>query len=129
MIGRRKIIGGVFGLLGLGAVGYGGSLAACAITDRRQALIRPLFPALSPLYAHKALGQAWLQVETADDIFEALTSHDGLMQATLLPGTLSQDSLSEVIRQDFQRGELVEIDRWVVTKSEARIAAAKTLLA
>lgn len=124
MIGRRVFLAGA-GLLGAGALGYGGSLVACA-GDRRAAMIRPLFQVIPRLHAPNTIGLAWLQVETPDDIVEGLMAHPMLMQTALLPdhtGTQAEH-LMQAIRADFRQGDTVALDRWVVTRSEARIAAA-----
>ncbi|MEO1606425.1 MAG: hypothetical protein AAFU34_13990 [Pseudomonadota bacterium] len=123
MIGRRLFLGSL-GLMGLGAVGYGGSLAACTARGTDTAMLRPLLVALGSMQAPERIGDAWLRQEKLPEIAKALTAEPDLMRAVLIPDDAKrQVALADVIRAEFARGDIVVADRWVVSRTEARLAA------
>lgn len=123
MIGRRFLVGGL-GLLGLGAVGYGGSLAICRLGGTDMAMLRPLFAGLGGMRTPERVGKAWLDHEQTEEIARALLAHPDLMRAVLIPQEAArQRELAWIIRAEFARGDIVVADRWVVSRTEARLAA------
>lgn len=126
MIGRRKLLlGGGAGILGAGAVAYGGSLAVCSAMDDRLALIRPLFVALADIRAPESVGRAVLEHEGPERLPELILARQPLVSATLLPtAEARRDRLSGIVRDEFRQGDILQEDRWVVARSEALIAGA-----
>lgn len=129
MIGRRFLLTGGLGLLGLSAVGYGGSLAACSMTDERRAMLDMLLAAFEPRRMPAQVGDDWLARESAEYIVAALLSQDDLVQAALLPETgVRRAVLADVIRNEFSRGQMVVAGNWVVSTTEARLAALQRIV-
>lgn len=123
-IGRRLVLTGL-GAVGLGALGYGGSLAACRMGDSREAMLRPLFIALDRVPEPERLGRAWLETEGWEQAANGLLARRDLIGAALLPDAgARRDAIGTAIRADFARSETVLVDGWVVALSEARLAAA-----
>lgn len=127
LLGRRPFLTGGLGLLGAGAVTWGGSLAACSASGRETAmLIQPLFVALADLRARDQIGQAFLEETGAEPLLAQIAARRDLISAALIPG--DQDRLihlQDTIRQDFAAGDVVLANRWVVARCEAQIAAAR----
>ncbi len=126
-IGRRALfLSGLGGLLGAGAIGYGGSLAACAMWGDRQAILRPLYPAIASIPAWSEIGAAWLAEETLEDITETLIRDPAVFAALIQSeAQLRQTRIIELVRAEFQSRRVVMAGRWVVAQTEARIAAAR----
>lgn len=120
--GRRTLLAGL-GVLGLGAVGYGGSLGGCAIRSSRQALLESLFVARHDILAPRELGRAWLEREAAPDAASALLGQPGLTGALLAPdpGT-RRGRIRTVVAEEFAAGDVVIAGGWVVARTEARLA-------
>ncbi len=122
---RRWLLGGALGCLGAGVLGYGGSVAACSLHERRTALIWPLLDVLGDVHAPERIGRAWRDVETDAEIEAALLARGDLAGAALIAEPLRRRTrLGELIRTDFAKGDTVVADRWVVTRLEARLSAA-----
>lgn len=128
ILGRRPFLTGGLGLFGLGAVGWGGSLAACSVAnDSAMAMIRPLFVALADIRAADQIGRAWLaETGRAPLVADILARSDFAGAALVADDTARRLKLAETIRADFAAGDTVLTDRWVVARAEAQIAAAWT---
>lgn len=121
---RRIFLAGGVGALGAGALGYGGSLAVCALTQDRLALLRPLYVALDGLRGAAPIGVAWQKVETPAVAADHLLHDTEVVAALLMPDpAVRKNAIEQVMRRDFSAGSVVLVDRWLVAESEARIAA------
>ena len=124
MTPRRALLGGMLGVVGAGAVGYGGSLAACSVMQRDIAMLKPLLIALDGLLAPERIGQAWLKEEPHAITVSALLADSAVIHATLIPDPEARRvQVAGLIQEEFARGDIVVADRWVVSRMEARLAA------
>lgn len=125
-LARRSLLTGA-GLLGLGTLAYGGSLGACAIRSRPETalLLEPLFVARHDIHDPVALGEVWLREETAEAAVKALLARPGIVEAALVPDVEGRrHRIGAVIAEEFTNADIVTAGRWVVARSEARLASA-----
>jgi len=128
MIKRRTVIAGGLGVLGASTVGYLGSLAACSGGAERAAMLRPLYLALNGAYPWQSVGKAWLAVETEDQIWQGMTRSEAIRAPLLaLDDSDRKSRLDAAVQAEFGGGDIVQVDRWLVARSEARLAAARVL--
>ncbi|MBT8408211.1 MAG: hypothetical protein KJN93_01135 [Alphaproteobacteria bacterium] len=127
ILGRRPILTGGLGLVGLGALGWGGSVAVCSAGGGDlAALIRPLFVALADIRDADRVGQAWLAETGPDRLLRDILARPDFAGAALVPDdALRRQRLAAAIRAEFAAGDTVLADRWVVARAEAQIAAAR----
>lgn len=118
---RRPVLAGGLGLLGLGIIGYGGSLAVCAGSAGLP--LAAVVPALARLPDPGAVARAWRQVENRGAAGAALLTDPDLARAWRLDDAAAQAALARRIRDDFARGDTVVAGACVVTRLEARLAA------
>ena len=126
---RRQVLVGAGGLVVLTA-GGGLGLAACGETEGKgeQAADERAIPSdLSDLSGLDAIGVAYVIATPDEATREALEEALGLAvasEADAVPEPL--DLLAQratTIRGDFHTDDVVELDGWVLSRTEARIAA------
>jgi len=123
MKGRRIFMTGGLGVIGISAFGYGGSLAACRLAGNDTALLKPLLIGLGALPAPDRVGSAWLERESAPAAAAALLARRELFRAAILPDdALRKAEVVAVIQADFAKGDVVVADRFVISRTEARLA-------
>jgi len=128
---RRRLLVALGATGAVVALGYGGSLAACARRDARAADLlgdpARLFAALPGPADPERVGAAVLEGRTALSVARLLPDLAGeapLREACRLacPATRAA-ALAAAFRAEFAAGRFVVADGWVVAPSEARIAA------
>jgi hypothetical protein len=127
---RRLAIGGGAALV-LGGVAYGGSRAACTLRDRRAAaaLVAPerLFAAIPAIRDAAAVGRAVLRGEAEmapGDVLPGLAASPGMRAACGLTCDRARaGALRRAFRAEMAGGAHVLAAGWVISPSEARIAA------
>lgn len=127
---RRAALVGGGGILGLGALTVGGSLAVCASGAEPKALvmIRPLFVGLANMHAPGQVGRGLLDEVTPDRLLQDLTGHADLAGIALYPDSgQRRRALDQIYRRDFARGDTVVVENWIMSRTETRIAAAWVL--
>ncbi len=112
--------------LGLGVLGYGGSVAVCSTSKTVTAkIIRPLFVAIGDILEPEIIGRAWLSRIGTRALHTRIHQRTDLLAATLIPDPAQRRAeLSDVIRRDFARDETEVVENWVVSEAEAIIASA-----
>lgn len=124
MKGRRAFLTAGLGLAGLSVLGYGGSLVGCRMAGVETALLKPLMIGLRNMRMPDRVGRAWLAEESAETAAAALRARRDLMHAALkVDDTDRMRVLAVAIRDEFSRGDVVVADRFVVSRTEARLAA------
>jgi len=116
----------MLGGLGAGSIafGYGFTMATCNIAHSRLSFLRPLFQVIPSLKSPAAIGHAWLDRESVECATEALLSNPALGPLCFAnedPKII--EKISHAIQEEFQQGEVEEVERWLVSLSEVRIAA------
>lgn len=126
ILGRRPFLTGGLGLAGLGAAGWGGSVALCSVKGGDlTAFVRPLFVALADIREVGLVGQAFLTETGAERLMiEILSRSDFFSAVLLLDDSQRRRMLGEAVRADFAAENTVLANRWVVARAEAQIAAA-----
>ncbi len=117
--GRRAVVGG----LGAGlSLGFASAAEAGGDRERRRAL-SGLFTALP---SARAIGAAYLR-SCADDGLDAATLAAELPAEVTM--TVLRETVAARVRDDFANARVVNVDGWLLARTEARLCALAYLVA
>lgn len=122
---RRKLLISGAAVLGLGGVVYGGSLAVCRPQDQQAELVRSLFVVLDDIPDPEKVGRALLAQNGRQAVLRDIGRRFDLFELAWLQDRQSRRAaLLDSFQEDFERGDTVVADRWIVSRGEALIAGA-----
>ena len=112
-LSRRAFIG--WAVAGVAVVATGAIVVAARDNEGSPDLHARRMHARSLQARIKAIGQRYRAVVPADDL-EALPQFDGTADADF-------GALASAVKEDFQNGDVVIVDGWVLARTELRAAA------
>ncbi len=120
---RRQVLLGAASL-GVGAAGLG--LHQGLVSVRRRDAIEALFQGVSWPGEMRELGRLYLELQPDEanaTRLRSLVLPDLGPLAWKINASNAREVFSNQVQQDFDRGELVELEGWYFARSEARFAA------
>jgi hypothetical protein len=118
---RRQVLVGTAAIASASALGLGGLLAACTSTDgSEQAAPDERSADLTGLVA---IGAAYLASDDADASLADVQRTLGLEAGRSADPTALLGEHADQIHADFESGDVVELDGWILARTETRIAA------
>ncbi|WP_436642828.1 hypothetical protein [Microbaculum sp. FT89] len=128
----RRLAIGLTGIVGIGAVAYGGSLFACRFVPRKHPDFFALLNAVPDNAAARRIGRAIVAAGHAPADFDRLAAL--ISQRPLIRTALSTDCpttrkrlVQDQCSADFADGRMVSVDGWILSETEANLCAAAWL--
>ncbi len=122
---RRLLSAALYALLSAGVLG---GCAGWPAREPRPLSARELAAMIGDRDAASRFGEAYLRDFPAERDLDVLSL--ALTAALPAPGDagLAFDDLDRVVREEYRRGDVVRVAGWLVSRSEARLYAAASLL-
>lgn len=127
----RRLLLGTAGAAVLGGVAYGGSRIACRFVPRNHPDFFSLLDVAPDDAAAREVGRLAMAGGAPGDLagLEAALTKRPLVVAALGEScpTTRRTLLQDQCALDFAEGRIVEIDGWLLSETEARLCAGRTL--
>jgi hypothetical protein len=124
MTTRRTLLAAGGGLVALGLAGMGGSLVWCNRASLAALPLDRLDVALADMPWAARIGRAYREAEGIADIEAAFLGRPALARATLIDcDSTRRTALRTAFREGFRSGDVVTLDRVLVSRAEGVVAA------